>query len=149
MTISAFDHPLLGALLGDDEVAAMFGVDADLAAMLAFEAALAEAEAALGLVPAEAARRIAAVCAEFAPDRAGLAAGVARDGVVAPARVAQRRAAVGEPHARHVHRGATSQDVIDTSLTLRLKRALELLVRRFADLIENLDELERRYGAIA
>jgi 3-carboxy-cis,cis-muconate cycloisomerase len=51
MTISAFDHPLLGALLGDEEVAASFSLAADLAAMLAFEAALAEAQASLGLIP--------------------------------------------------------------------------------------------------
>src|SRR6202044_2126048 len=68
MNISAFDHPLLGALLGDEEVAAFLSVDADLAAMLAFEAALAEAQAALGLLPTEAARHIAEVCASFSPD---------------------------------------------------------------------------------
>ena len=132
MTISAFDHPLLGALLGDEEVAASFSLDADLAAMLAFEAALAEAQASLGLVPTEAARHIAEVCASFSPDRAGLAAGVARDGVVAPALVAQLRAAVGEPHGKHLHRGATSQDVIDTSLTIRLKSICALFDRRLA-----------------
>ena len=76
MTISAFDHPLLGALLGDEEVAASFSLEADLAAMLAFEAALAEAQASLGLVPTEAARHIAEVCANFSPDRAEYQAGV-------------------------------------------------------------------------
>ena len=49
MTVSALDSPILSALLGDEEVAAFLSVDADLAAMLAFEAALAEAQAALGL----------------------------------------------------------------------------------------------------
>jgi 3-carboxy-cis,cis-muconate cycloisomerase len=148
MKISAFDHPLLGALLGDEEVAAFLSVDADLAAMLAFEAALAEAQAALGLIPAEAARRIAEACAGFAPDLQNLAAGVARDGVVAPALVAQLRAAVGEPHAKHLHRGATSQDVIDTSLTMRLKSVCDLFDRRLSSLIETLHELDRRDGAV-
>ena len=148
MTISAFDHPLLGALLGDEEVAASFSLDADLAAMLAFEAALAETQASLGLIPTEAARRIAEVCTSFSPDRAGLAAGAARDGVVAPALVAQLRAAVGEPHGKHLHRGATSQDVIDSSLTMRLKSVCALFDRRLASLIETLRELDRRDGAI-
>ena len=148
MNISAFDHPLLGALLGDEEVAAFLSVDADLAAMLAFEAALAEAQAALGLIPADAARRITEVCARFVPDRENLAAGVARDGVVAPALVAQLRAAIGEPHAKHLHRGATSQDVIDTSLTIRLKSVCDLFDRRLAALIETLRELDRRDGAV-
>lgn len=148
MTFSAFDHPVLGALLGDAETARFFSFQADLTAMLAFETALAEAEAALGLVPAEAAQRIAQVCRDFAPDRSRLAAGVARDGVVAPALVALLREAVGEPYAPFVHRGATSQDVIDTSLTLRLKSVCALLEARLAGLIETLRALAERDGAI-
>ena len=148
MTISAFDHPLLGALLGDEEVAAFFSVGADLAAMLAFETALAEAQAALGLIPAEAARRIAEACAHFVPNLENLAAGVARDGVVATALMAQLREAVGEPHGKHLHRGATSQDVMDTSLTMRLNPVCDLLDRRLASLIETLRELDHRDGAI-
>ena len=111
MTFSAFDHPLLNALVGDDEVAALFSFEAELEAMLAFEAALADAEAARKLIPEEAAKRIGEACKGFKPDIAGLRAGVARDGVVAPALIAQLRAAVGDPHGRHLHRGATSQDL--------------------------------------
>ncbi|MDR3514178.1 MAG: 3-carboxy-cis,cis-muconate cycloisomerase [Azospirillaceae bacterium] len=121
---------LLGALVGDCEIEALFSDEADLAAMLRTEAALAAAEAEAGLVSVEAAARIAAVCAVFRPDRDDLAQGVARDGVVIPALIAQLRAAVGVPHADAVHRGATSQDIIDTSLILRLKPALDLLERR-------------------
>ena len=43
--ISPFDHPVLGGLLGDEEMAAALGFEAELAAMAAFEVALAEAEA--------------------------------------------------------------------------------------------------------
>ena len=50
-----------------------------------------------------------------------LRAGVAKDGVIVPELVRQLRAAVGEPHDASVHFGATSQDVIDTGLVLRLK----------------------------
>ena len=39
MSVSPFDHPLLSALLGDDEVAACFSFAAELDAMLAFERA--------------------------------------------------------------------------------------------------------------
>ena len=55
MTISVFDHPILSALLGDEEVSRAFSVEADIRAMLAFEKALASAQAALGVIPAEAA----------------------------------------------------------------------------------------------
>ena len=57
MSVSAFDHPVLGTLLGDAEIAQFFSFDADLAAMLAFERALAEAQALIELaremMPAE------------------------------------------------------------------------------------------------
>ena len=43
MTASPFDHPVLGGLLGDEEVGAFFSVEAEIEAMLAFETALAQA----------------------------------------------------------------------------------------------------------
>ena len=70
-----------------------------------------------------------------------------RDGVVIPGLVKQLRAAVGAPHADAVHRGATSQDIIDTGLVLRLKQAVTLLEARLADLIASLDALRDRDGA--
>jgi 3-carboxy-cis,cis-muconate cycloisomerase len=148
MTISAFDHPVLSALLGDDEVAAVFSIEADVKAMLAFEAALAEAEASAGLIGKEAAARIALACADLSPDLAALAKGAAADGVVAPALVKLLRAAVGEPHAAQVHRGATSQDVIDTSLALRLKPLLALFDKRLEALIATLRGIEREQGEV-
>ena len=56
---------------------------------------------------------------------------------------------VGAPHDVHVHRGATSQDVIDTSLVLRLKPVLALFETRLRALIETLRALEASQGAIA
>src|SRR5713226_6660802 len=108
MTVSAFDSPILSPLLGDAEVAAHFSVEADIRAMLAFEGALARAEALVGLVPAEAAARIASVCEAFSPEIGDLAAGAVKDGVAVPALVKLLRNEVGAPHDAHVHRGATS-----------------------------------------
>ena len=123
LMVAALDHPWLAGLVGDAEIAALIGPEAELAAMLAFETALAEAEAGAGVIPPDAAAAIAAALAGFRPDMAALAAATARDGVVVPELVRQLRAAVGEPHAARVHFGATSQDVIDTALVLRLKAA--------------------------
>ncbi|HLJ71041.1 MAG TPA: 3-carboxy-cis,cis-muconate cycloisomerase [Roseiarcus sp.] len=146
MTISAFDHPILSALVGDAEIAAAFSVEAEIRAMLAFEAALAEAEASVGLIAPEAASRIAAVCAAFSPDLAALAEGAAQDGVVVPALVTQLRREVGEAHAASLHRGATSQDVIDTSLVLRLKAVVAIFGARLDALIAALRALEAEQG---
>ncbi|MGO4525417.1 3-carboxy-cis,cis-muconate cycloisomerase [Microvirga sp. 2MCAF35] len=141
-------HPVLQALVGDEEVGAFFSDAAELAAMLRVEAALAEAEAKVGLIDQEAARRIAEACRTFQADWSKLAEGLARDGVIVPDFVRQLRAAVGEPHAQSVHLGATSQDVIDTALILRLKDVIEILGQRLDTLIHGLDALKRRDGAI-
>ncbi len=138
--------PLLSALVGDPETEAQFTDEADLAAMLRIESALAEAEASAGLIPAEHATRIAQACIGFEPDRASLAAGLARDGVVVPDLVRQLRAAVGEPYAESLHRGVTSQDVIDTSLVLRLAGVLEIFEARIVELDASFGTLSARDG---
>ncbi|HVK91634.1 MAG TPA: 3-carboxy-cis,cis-muconate cycloisomerase, partial [Mycoplana sp.] len=112
MTVSPFDHPYLSGLLGDEEVGALFSTAAELEAMLAFEVALAKAEGAEAVIPDGAAEAIALTAHRFSPDVASLREATARDGVVVPDLVRQLRASVGEPHGRHVHFGATSQDVI-------------------------------------
>jgi 3-carboxy-cis,cis-muconate cycloisomerase len=139
--------PVLQALVGDDEVGAFFSNEAELSAMLRVEAALAEAEAKAGLIDGEAARRIAEVCGSFQADWTKLAEGLARDGVIVPDFVRQLRAAVGEPHGKSVHLGATSQDIIDTALILRLKSVIEVLGHRLDTLIHTLDGLKRRDGS--
>ena len=144
--IAAFDHPFLSGLLGDEEMAALLGVEAELAAMLRFEAALAQTQCECGLIPADAAGDIVAAISGFQPEIAELKAGTARDGVVVPALVRQIRQCMGEPHAPYVHFGATSQDVVDTALTLRVGTCLDLLQRRLESLVASLAELSRHFG---
>ncbi|HEY4201983.1 MAG TPA: 3-carboxy-cis,cis-muconate cycloisomerase [Devosiaceae bacterium] len=133
---------LLQALLGDAEIEALFTDAADLAAILRFEAALAGAEADAGLITEADAAAIAAGIARFEPDWDALADGMATDGVVIPGLVKQLRAVVGEPHGVAVHKGATSQDAVDTSLVLRLAPAIGIL-------IERLTALEGAFAALA
>lgn len=147
MAVSPFDHPLLSGLLGDEETARQFSADAELAAMLAFERALAEAEAGEGVIGREATDAIVAALASFAPDITILRNAVARDGVVVPELVRQLRAHVGAPHGDKVHFGATSQDVIDTALVLRLKPVVERLDALLAEAAAKLAAVEKRFGA--
>ncbi|HXV29384.1 MAG TPA: 3-carboxy-cis,cis-muconate cycloisomerase [Sinorhizobium sp.] len=147
MGVLPFEHPFLSGLLGDEDVARHLSAEADLRAMLAFEAALAKAQAANGVIPADAAGRIAETCATFTPDLAALRSATARDGVVVPELVRQLRVAVGENAARHVHFGATSQDVIDTSLMMRLNSIVRIFSRCLSDILAALGALESRFGA--
>ena len=149
MTVSPFDHPLLSALLGDEEASRHFSVEAEIEAMLAFERALAEVEAENGIITKVAAAAIVAGLGTFRPDTALLRAGVARDGVIVPELVRQIRAAVGEPHGASVHVGATSQDVIDTGLMLRLKSVVEHLGLLLTETVMRLASIEERFGGRA
>src|SRR5690349_16987502 len=127
MTVSPFDHPLLSALLGDEEMARLFSLQAEIRAMLSFECALAEAEAESSVISMDAKAAIVAALASFRPDTAKLRTGVANDGVMVPELVHQIKQAVGAPHDASVHLGATSQDVVDSSLVLRLRQAIDHL----------------------
>ena len=141
-----FDHPVLSAWMGDAALDRAMGLKAELAAMLRFWTALADAQAERGVVPPEAAAAVARAAAGFAPDLNALREGARRDGVVVPALLAQMRAAVGPPHAEHLHRGATSQDVVDTALVLRAAAALDLMEERLDGLLGALGALDAHWG---
>lgn len=140
-------RPLLDALVGDEEIETLLGDAAQLAAMVRFERALAEAEATSGLISAEAAAAIAAGLAGFAPDWDDLARGLARDGVVVPALVAQMRRGIAAPHGADLHKGATSQDVIDTALVLQLSAIVAVYEARLEALLDGFDALAQAAGA--
>jgi len=147
MAFSPFEHPFLSGLLGDEEVSVHLSAEADIQAMLRFEAALARAQAGVGLIPADAADQIAAACKVFEPDIARLKTAVATDSVVIPELVRQLRHAVGADAGTHVHLGATSQDVIDTSLMLRMKTVHAIFADRMSEILALLDGLDQRYGS--
>ena len=117
-----------------------------LRALLDAEAALAAAGAATGLVPPEAADRIALVCRELDLDVAAMSAEAAAAGNPVVPLVTALEAAVGPDAGAYVHRGATSQDVLDTAMVLVARRALDLLlvdVDRCADAAADLARRHR------
>ncbi|WP_327580515.1 lyase family protein [Nonomuraea sp. NBC_00507] len=94
-----------------------------LQAMLDAEAALVRAQAVLGLVPREAAEAVAACARVTAFDLPGLVERARSGGnPVIPLVVDLREAA--EPFGAYVHRGATSQDIVDTAIMLVAYRTL-------------------------
>ena len=144
MAVSPLEHAFYRDLVGDNEIAGHFAADREWMQFVRFEQALAIAEAAEDLIPAAAAEAIGKAAPE--PDVAALAAATARDGVPIPEFVRQLRQAVGEPHGKHVHFGATSQDVIDTALVLRLAAVSSILDQRLGMLVAALEQLSARFG---
>ncbi|MEU9644836.1 3-carboxy-cis,cis-muconate cycloisomerase [Streptomyces sp. NPDC048188] len=103
------------------------GDRAYLRALLDAEAALTHAQAALGLAPAEAAGAVDAAADPDAFDACSLAARARAGGNPVIPLVADLTKAVGEPYGSYVHRGATSQDILDTATMLVAARTLDLL----------------------
>lgn len=99
-----------------------------LRALLDAEAALAVAGATVGLVPTDAATSIVEVCRTLELDVAALSRDAADAGNPVVPLVKALEAAVGPAAGSSVHRGATSQDVMDTAMVLVAGRALDLLV---------------------
>ncbi|MFI0806683.1 3-carboxy-cis,cis-muconate cycloisomerase [Streptomyces echinatus] len=101
------------------------GDPAYLRALLDAEAALTRAQAALGLAPAAAAAAVTGAAVPDGFDVRGLAARAAQGGNPVIPLVADLTGAVGEEYGPYVHRGATSQDIMDTATMLVAVRALE------------------------
>jgi 3-carboxy-cis,cis-muconate cycloisomerase len=142
MSFTLQQSQLLSPLLGDDEIAALFSVEADIAAMLEFEGALAVAQAKLGFISVKAATEISTAMRSFTVDQVEMKEGVARDGMTVPALVAQLKAHTNQ----HIHFGATSQDVIDTSLMIRAKKSFMIFSARINSLLADLDKLTTTFG---
>jgi 3-carboxy-cis,cis-muconate cycloisomerase len=116
--------------------------------MLDFEAALARAEAAVGVIPAAAAGPIEAACKAASFDLAALAEAATRSGNLAIPLVKMLTAAVGKADAdaaRYVHWGATSQDVIDTATMLTLRAGIDALDADLSRAIKGFAALARAH----
>ncbi|WP_432256768.1 3-carboxy-cis,cis-muconate cycloisomerase [Limimaricola sp. AA108-03] len=143
--MSVFDHPWLAGLLGDAEMGAIWSAEADLARMIAFEAAYSRALGAAGLADAAMAERAARAIEAARIDMDALRDGTGRDGLPVPALVAQLKRAAGAD-AGAVHRGATSQDVIDSALACALRDTGGLVRDRLVALRAALEALHERFG---
>jgi 3-carboxy-cis,cis-muconate cycloisomerase len=131
--------------------AAMRAVCDDIASlqrMLDFEAALARAEAATGVIPASAAGPIAKACKASSFDLADLAEAATRSGNLAIPLVKALTAEVAKANpdaARYVHWGATSRDVIDTAGMLTFRAGIDALLADLDRAIAGFAKLARQH----
>ncbi|KPI27734.1 3-carboxy-cis,cis-muconate cycloisomerase [Streptomyces sp. NPDC054950] len=142
MTTAHDDAGLLAPGWTGSPAAAATGDGAYLRALLDAEAALTRAQEALGLAPRGAGAAVTAAAGDGGFDVRSLA-GRARGGgnPVIPL-VADLTKAVGEEYGPYVHRGATSQDIMDTATMLVAVRTLDLL-------LADLDRVQRALARLA
>jgi 3-carboxy-cis,cis-muconate cycloisomerase len=140
--------PLLAPMLSSAAMRAVCDDVACLQHMLDFEAALARAEAATGVIPTSAADPIARACTAGSFDLAALAEAATRSGNLAIPLVKALTASVARTDAvaaRYVHWGATSQDVIDTGTMLTLRAGIDALLVDIDRAIAGFARLSRQH----
>jgi len=122
--------------------------DESLVRMLEVEAALAHAEAEVGLIPPHVAQHIESCCKLESLDPKALAEGAKTSGNIAIPLVKQLTrtvAAKDAEAAKFVHWGATSQDIIDTAVVLQTREALSLILMEVQHANSVLRELTDRH----
>lgn len=142
-------NALFDAFLTTDAMAEAFGAQRLVQAMLDVEAALSEAQAAQGQVPAAAAAVIRQACDAALYDTAALLQAGRRAGSLAIPLVKVLTAEVArrDPDAaRHVHKGSTSQDVLDTAAVLQTAQAVALLQGTLVGLTDTLAALAQAHA---
>jgi 3-carboxy-cis,cis-muconate cycloisomerase len=140
--------PLLAPMLSSGPMRRICDDTTTLQHMLDFEAGLARAEAAVGVIPGHTVEPIAKACRTESFDLAQLAEAATRSGNLAIPMVKALTAAVAKGNAeagRYVHWGATSQDVIDTATMLSLRGGIDVLLADLDRAINGFADLARRH----
>ena len=140
--------PLLAPMLSSATMRAVCDDAAYLQHMLDFEAALARAEAATGVIPIAAVGPIEGACKAGSFDLNALAEAATRSGNLAIPLVKALTANVAKAEAeaaRYVHWGATSQDAIDTATMLTLRAGIDALLTDVDRAIAGFAKLTRKH----
>jgi 3-carboxy-cis,cis-muconate cycloisomerase len=138
------DSAIFSPLFSDAEISGLFTDDVYIRALVEVEAALARAQARVGVIPAAAAERISRVKAADI-DITALTKGTIRSGFPIIALVQQIRRQAGEEAEPYVHWGATTQDIMDTASVLQMRAAIELFKPAILNIIRRLSELAQRH----
>jgi 3-carboxy-cis,cis-muconate cycloisomerase len=144
MTFSPLDSALLGPLFATDAMRAVFSDRARIAAMLRMEAALARAEARLGLVPDALAPAIAAIGPD-AFDLPEIGDQTVLSGVPTIPFVKAVQQKLPKELEPFFHKGATTQDIADTALVLQMRAAFALIARDLDAVLDRFAELAREH----
>src|SRR5947208_14077298 len=128
----------------DPGVRALFTEPARFQSWLDVEAALAEAQAELGIIPAAAAQEITRKAHVKYLDLAAVRAGLAKTGhPLVPVVWALDKACEGDAGG-YVHWGATTQNITQTGQLLQVRRAHEIFLRQLASILKALADLAEK-----
>jgi 3-carboxy-cis,cis-muconate cycloisomerase len=140
--LSLIDSPLFGASFVDAPMRQVFSFKTYVQRCVDCEVALASAQARCGVIPEAAAAGIANAAKHYQFDFERLQRETEVVGYPVLPVVEQLAGAAGEP-GRHLHWGATTQDIMDTATVLQVRDAIALIDARLEATIGALRELAK------
>lgn len=140
---------MFSTYLADPEITRLCGQESFIRQMLTFEMALATVQGQLGIIPSADAVIIAKRLSDLTITPESLAEGTRQNGVPTIPLLALVRATLPESTRNHLHVGATSQDVMDTARVLIIREVIDVLDARIQLLLNQLTNLQARYGNVA
>jgi 3-carboxy-cis,cis-muconate cycloisomerase len=147
--VTATRFELLTCLFGDDVSTEIFSESGTVQTWLDVEAALAAAQAELGLIEPGTAKAIAAAAEVSSIDLPALWADARNVGYPILPLLQQVERALPAEHRGSVHLGATTQDIMDTGLALQLRSAAQRQAALIQELGDTLADLaERNAGTL-
>src|SRR5215467_6999988 len=132
------------ARVSDPGIRALYRLENRWRAWLDVEAALARAQAELGIIPQPAADAITRAARLELLDRGRIDEGFARTGHTIVPLVWELSRVTGEPHGGWVHWGATTQNITQTGDLLVLRQAHGIFLKLIADALEAAASLAER-----
>ena len=144
MAAHVIDFLTLGNNFGTPEMRAIWSEENRFRKQIEVEIALAKAEGELGVIPSEAANKIAQLVKVEALNFNELAEEAVRlrHTFMATINALQRQSGdAGE----YIHYGATTQDIVDTATVLQLKEAFEIVLRDTRLVAQELKTLAKKY----
>ena len=145
MAIGMLDSAVFADMFGTPEMRGVFGDDGFFARCIEVEAALARAQARLGIIPQDACDEICRHCSVREYDFAKLKAQTERIGYPVLPVVQQLVALCRDRLGEWCHWGATTQDITDTATILQIREALDLVEADIVGIADALAGLARRY----
>ena len=145
MTATALDSVIFCDIFSTPQMRRVFSDETRTGYSLDFEAALARAQARLGVIPEKAAREIVSQCRIENIDFARLKKQTERIGYPILGIVQQIVELCADGLGEWCHWGATTQDITDTAAILQVRAALQLVEKEIDAIAGALADLSRRY----
>ncbi|MCW4630710.1 MULTISPECIES: class-II fumarase/aspartase family protein [Marinomonas] len=144
MSSSIIDSKLFAPLFLSDAMNAVFSDKARVQSYVDVEAALARAQASVGMIPQAAADAINRTAETVSLDMVQLAIDTGNVGYPILGLVRQLSGAAGDA-GRFVHWGATTQDIMDTGSVLQIRNGIQLIEQELTRTLKALSKLAETY----